>query len=129
MQKAKAMLAAVLVCGALLMGCGKGSYETWPEKWDEGATSYFNEHVPPLRNLPGKIYHYQVTKYQSGNAEFFANSLYIDGKLVLNDLPNAAHKLVVSLLDSWKGCTFSIAVRRATRLLRGSSFLSRCMKC
>ncbi|WP_313313560.1 hypothetical protein [Stutzerimonas nitrititolerans] len=89
----KAMLVAMLVCGVLLMGCGKGSYETWPEKWDEEATFYFNEHVPHLRSLPGKIYHYQVTKYQSGNAEFFANSLYIDGKLVLNDLPNAAHKV------------------------------------
>jgi hypothetical protein len=118
----KAMLAAVLVCGALLMGCGQGSYETWPEKWNEEATSYFNEHVPPLRSLPGKIYHYQVTKYQSGNAEFFANSLYIDGRLVLNDLP-------VFLPGSWKGCIFSIAVRRATRLLRSTSFLSRCMKC
>ena len=89
----KAMIVAVLVCGALLLGCGKKSYERWPEKWGEEATSYFNENVPPLNNLPGKVYHYQVTKYRSGNAEFFANSLYIDGELIFNDLPNASHKV------------------------------------
>ncbi len=72
----KAMIVAVLVCGALLLGCGKKSYERWPDKWGEEATSYFNENVSPLNNLPGKVYHYQVIKYRNGNAEFCKLALH-----------------------------------------------------
>lgn len=125
----KAMIVAVLVCGALLLGCGKKSYEKWPEKWGEEATSYFNEHVPPLNNLPGKVYHYQVTKYKSGNAEFFANSLYIDGKLIFNDLPNAAHKVGGVSAGQLEGCISSTVVRRVIEFSRSTSCLSRCIKC
>lgn len=96
MKKMKlfALVGALVVSVATVLGCtGQKSNEVWPEKWDAEASAYFNANVPPLKSLPGEVYHFQVTKYKSGNAEFFANSLYIDGKLVENDLPNASHKV------------------------------------
>ncbi len=87
------LLASIMIFSVLAAGCCKKSHETFPEKWSEEATTYFNENVPPLNNLPGKVYHYQVIKYQKGKGDFFANSLYIDGKLIENDLPNASQKV------------------------------------
>lgn len=96
MKKMKliALVGALVVSVAAVLGCtGQKTNEVWPEKWDAEATAYFNANVPPLKNLPGKVYHFQVVKYEKGKGEFFANSLYIDGKLVENDLPNASHKV------------------------------------
>jgi hypothetical protein len=87
------LLAGILIAAVLAAGCGEKSHEVFPETWSEEATTYFNENVPPLKNLPGKVYHYQVIKYKKGKGEFFANSLYIDGKLIENDLPNASQKV------------------------------------
>ncbi|PMV86721.1 hypothetical protein C1X35_19165 [Pseudomonas sp. FW306-1C-G01A] len=93
MKKIKLMsvLGALLVAAAVVVGCGgQKNGEVWPAKWDADATAYFNQNVPPLKNLPGKVYHYQVTKVAD---DVYVNALYIDGKFIENLKPNAAQKI------------------------------------
>jgi len=87
------VLVKTLIClGAfvLLAGCGEKTGEVWPEVWSEEATRFFNENLPPLKNLPGEVYHYQVVKRKG---HFYFNTLYIDGRYVEDLRPNGAHKV------------------------------------
>ncbi len=87
------VFAKTLIClGALVLlaGCGEKTGEVWPEVWNEEATRFFNENVPPLKNLPGEVYHYQVVKRKG---QFYFNTLYIDGRYIEDLRPNGAHKV------------------------------------
>ncbi|VXC94866.1 conserved hypothetical protein [Pseudomonas sp. 8Z] len=87
------VLVKTLIClgvFVLLAGCGEKTGEVWPEVWSEEATRFFNENVPPLKNLPGEVYHYQVVKRKG---HFYFNTLYIDGRYIEDLRPNGAHKV------------------------------------
>ncbi|UUY09012.1 hypothetical protein LRS11_02975 [Pseudomonas sp. J452] len=88
----KALVTTIICVAAFifLAGCGEKSGEVWPEVWSEEATKFFNENVPPLKNLPGKVYHYQVVKRKG---HFYFNTLYIDGRYIEDLRPNGAHKV------------------------------------
>jgi hypothetical protein len=73
---------AVLVVGsALLTGCDN-TPRPLEGNWDAEASAYFNKHLPPLKNLPGKVYQFQMTLEEGGSQAHFINEVFVDGVLI-----------------------------------------------
>jgi hypothetical protein len=85
-------MAVLVVGGALLTGCDNTS-RPLEGNWDAEASAYFNKHLPPLKNLPGKVYQFQLTERKGERQDQYVNEVFVDGVLVRDITANAGDKI------------------------------------